>query len=142
VVAEILEKERDLDSLDTWKRFAKKVDRHRDELRALLIQLKEEGKKVFGLGASTKGNVLLQYCGIDAQLLTAIADVNPEKHGTFTPGTGIPICSEDEARAANPDVFLVLPWHFRMSFIKREAAFVAAGGRLLFPLPKIELWPQ
>lgn len=142
IVAEILAKERALDSLATWQEFGERVARHRAQLRSLLEQLKAEGKKVYGLGASTKGNVLLQYCGIDAGLLTAIAEVNPEKFGCVTPGTEIPICSEAEAHATKPDYFLVLPWHFRTTFLEREAAFVAAGGKLLFPLPKLEVWPQ
>jgi NDP-4-keto-2,6-dideoxyhexose 3-C-methyltransferase len=142
IVAELIEKEQPLASLDTWNEFAQRVSGHRDELRALLTQLKAQGKKVFGLGASTKGNVLLQYCGIGPDLLPCIAEVNPEKFGKFTPGTGIPICSEAEAHAAKPDYFLVLPWHFRKSFLAREAEFVARGGALLFPLPKLERWPQ
>jgi NDP-4-keto-2,6-dideoxyhexose 3-C-methyltransferase len=142
IVVEILAKERKLDSLATWQQFGERVARHRTQLRSLLERLKTEGKKVYGLGASTKGNVLLQYCGIDAGLLTAIAEVNPEKFGCVTPGTEIPICSEAEAHAAKPDYFLVLPWHFRETFLEREAAFVAAGGKLLFPLPMLEVWPQ
>ena len=141
IVAELIDKERHLASLDTWAAFEQRVRAHREELRALLTQLKTEGKKVFGLGASTKGNVLLQYCGIGPELLPCIAEINPEKFGKFTP-SGIPICSEAEAHAESPDYFLVLPWHFRKSFLEREAEFVSRGGALLFPLPKLERWPQ
>jgi hypothetical protein len=142
IVAEILANERALDSFETWESFGRVVAAHRVQLRELLTRLKVEGKKVFGLGASTKGNVMLQYCGIDAELLVGIAEVNPEKFGRVTPGTVIPICSEEEARSCTPDYFLVLPWHFRNTFIEREADFVAAGGRLIFPLPRLEVWPQ
>ena len=96
-------------------------------------------KKVFGYGASTKGNVLLQFCGLTASDISCIADVNPDKHGCFTPGTGIPIISEAEAHARHPDYFLVLPWHFRTNLIERERAFLNRGGKMIFPLPTIEV---
>lgn len=138
IVAELLAKEAKLASLETWKAFSDTVARHRAELPALLGKLKAEGKKVLGLGASTKGNVVLQWCGIGPDLLEAIAEVNPDKFGCVTPGSRIPIISEDEARARKPDVWLVLPWHFRKTFLEREKAFIAGGGKLLFPLPTIE----
>lgn len=142
IVAELLAKEESLRSLKTWQAFAERVARHRVELPALLDRLAAEGKKVYGLGASTKGNVVLQYCGITERQLPAIAEVNPDKFGCFTPGTRIPIVSEETARAAKPDVFFVLPWHFRKTFVEREKAFVASGGKLLFPLPTIDLYPS
>lgn len=80
----------------------------------------------------------LQYCGITPELMEAVAEVNPDKFGCVTPGTQIPIISEADARARKPDVLLVLPWHFRKTFVEREKAFLAGGGRLLFPLPAIE----
>jgi hypothetical protein len=141
-VAGLLAAEKPLDSLDTWAAFRTRVEAHRRELPALLRSLKAQGKKVLGLGASTKGNVVLQYCGITADLLPAIAEVNPDKYGAFTPGTELPICSEQDAAAMSPDVYLVLPWHFRATFLERQKAFMAAGGQLLFPLPKLELVPQ
>lgn len=139
VVRDILAKEAPLSSLDTWRPFQALVDRHKVELPALLRELKAAGKKVYGLGASTKGNVVLQHCGITPELLPAIGDVNPDKFGSFTPGTLIPIVSEEEVKRAKPDVLMVLPWHFKKTFLEREKAFLAAGGRLLFPLPNIEL---
>lgn len=138
IVAELLAKEARLASLETWREFAATVARHRVELPALLRKLKAEGKRVIGLGASTKGNVTLQYCGITPELMEAVAEVNPDKFGCVTPGTQIPIISEADARARKPDVLLVLPWHFRKTFVEREKAFLAGGGRLLFPLPAIE----
>lgn len=125
-----------------FERFAEGVRRHRVELRALLHKLKGEGQSVFGMGASTKGNVLLQYCEIGPDLVECIAEVNEDKFGRFTPGTEIPIVSEAEAVARRPDVFLVLPWHFRVGLVKRAASLLAGGTRLLFPLPKIELVAQ
>ena len=73
------------------------------------------------------------------ELLPCIAEVNPEKFGHVTPGTHIPIISEAEARAQRPDYFLVFPWHFRAGIVRREAAFLAGGGRLIFPLPNLEI---
>jgi len=139
IVDEMIAREAALDDLATYEAFAANVARHRAELRALLGRLRDEKKKVVGFGASTKGNVLLQYCGIDRSLLPAIAEVNADKFGCFTPGTRIPIVSEEEARRERPDVFFVLPWHFRASIVERERAYLAAGGRLLFPLPAIDL---
>ncbi len=141
IVEALLAEEKPLGSLATWSTFAEAVARHRVELPAMLAQLKEDGARVLGLGASTKGNVVLQYCGITEDLLPAIAEVNPDKFGCFTPGSKIPIISEEAARAQRPDVFFVLPWHFRAGFIEREKLFFAHGGKLLFPLPKIELHP-
>jgi SAM-dependent methyltransferase len=119
--------------------FVAEVRRHRDELTALLHRLKAQGAKVLGYGASTKGNVILQYCGLTAAELPAIAEVNPDKFGCFTPGTRIPIVSEAEAHAMKPDYLLALPWHFRANLLQREQAFLARGGRMIFPLPKIEV---
>lgn len=138
IVAELLAKEAFLDAPDTWPAFRATVARHRDELLATLRTLKAEGKRVYGLGASTKGNVVLQYCGITPDLITAVAEVNPDKFGSFTPGTCLPICSEADAIAASPDVFMVLPWHFRDVFLKNMRSYLAGGGALLFPLPRIE----
>jgi len=122
-----------------FRDFEERVFKHRADLRLLLEGLKNDGKTVLGYGASTKGNVLLQFCGIDTSLLTAIAEVNPDKFGKMTPGTHIPIVSEADAKAMMPDYYLVLPWHFRDNIVRREAEFMARGGRMIFPLPEIEI---
>lgn len=122
-----------------YKQFNERVLRRRDELRQLLTSEKARGKSIYIYGASTKGNVLLQFCNIDHTLITAAADRNPKKWGCRTPVTNIPIISEEEARKAKPDYFLVLPWHFREEFIEREADFLARGGKFIFPLPEIEI---
>jgi hypothetical protein len=128
-----------LDSLAVYREFSDNVFRHRDALMSRLQEMVTQGQRVLGYGASTKGNVILQFCGITPKLLPAIAEVNSDKFGCFTPQTLIPIISEREARASNPDVFLVLPWHFRCNIIERERGFLQSGGKLLFPLPAIEL---
>ena len=81
-----------------YRDFEERVYRHRADLKRLLSALAAGGKRVLGYGASTKGNVVLQFCGITPREVAAIAEVNPDKFGTFTPGTGIPIVSEDEAK--------------------------------------------
>jgi hypothetical protein len=119
--------------------FEEKVHQHRESLISLLEKLKKEGKKILGYGASTKGNVLLQYCGIDRTYLDCIVEVNEQKFGSFTPGTLIPIISEAEARSMNADYMLVLPWHFRSTILEREKEFRQRGGKFIFPLPFIEI---
>jgi hypothetical protein len=137
-VQEILEREarEKPDSLDAFARFTARVDAAGAELRNFLTQAKKSGKRVVGLGASTKGNVLLQYFKLGPDLLSVIAEVNGDKFGSFTPGTLIPIASESEVLASAPDYLLVLPWHFRAFFVGHPAF---KGRKLLFPLPRLEI---
>lgn len=128
-----------LNDLDTYAAFKGRVEQSARDLKDLLNKLKTEGKKVFGYGASTKGNVLLQYCGITKEDIPMFAEVNPDKFGHVTPGTNIPIVSEADARAQKPDYFIVLPWHFRDNIIQREKEFLLNGGKLIFPLPQLEI---
>jgi hypothetical protein len=122
-----------------YRDFEERVYRHRADLMRLLKTLAADGRKVIGYGASTKGNVLLQFCGVTTNEVRAIAEVNSDKFGAFTPGTHIPIIAEAEARAMKPDYFLVLPWHFKEGILQREAEFLARGGRMIFPFPEIEI---
>jgi hypothetical protein len=122
-----------------YRRFEQYVFEHRQNLVRLIKSLNADGKKILGYGASTKGNVLLQFCGFDEKDIPFIAEVNRDKFGCFTPGTKIPIIPEAEAKAMRPDYFLVLPWHFKDSIIARESEFLAAGGRMIFPMPEIEI---
>ena len=105
----------------------------------LIRMLRADGASVMGYGASTKGNVLLQFCGFTPADIEAIAEVNPYKFGRVTPGTGIPIVSEDEMRERRPDYLVVFPWHFRDNIVEREEEYLRGGGRLIFPLPEIEI---
>jgi len=122
-----------------YRDFEERVFRHRDDLKRLIQSLNADGKKILGYGASTKGNVVLQFCGLNEKAIPAIAEVNPEKFGCYTPGSHIPIVSEAEARAMEPDYFLVLPWHFKEGIVRRETAFLAGGGKMIFPFPEIEI---
>jgi hypothetical protein len=136
----VREKERELrlETMEPYTRFCTRVEEIRTRLTAFLKTEKEAGKKIYVYGASTKGTVLLNYFGIATALITAAADRNPEKWGSRTPGTNIPIVSEEEARAS-ADYFLVLPWHFKSEFLERESGFRAKGGRFIFPLPYVEV---
>lgn len=123
----------------TWAAFADRVHAHQRDLVGLLTALKVNGSRISGLGASTKGNVLLQSAGIGTTLIDCIGDVNIDKFGRVTPGTDIPIKSESWVIAERPDVLLVLPWHFRDGFMRSLSGYLADGGRLVFPLPSIEI---
>lgn len=128
-----------LDTPKPFRDFEERVFKHRKNLTDLINALVADNKKIFGYGASTKGNVLLQFCGFTTKQIPFIAEVNEEKFGTFTPGTLIPIISEAEAKAMNPDYFLVLPWHFKNNILAREQDYIAKGGKFIFPLPEIEI---
>lgn len=121
-----------------YEQFARRVGAHRVEIRTLLWDLRREGKRVHVYGASTKGNTLLQFCGIDSSVVPFAAERNPDKVGARTLGTNIEIISEEESRAVRPDYYLVLPWHFREEILAREAATIGAGCRMIFPLPVVE----
>lgn len=127
-----------LDTLEPYEHFKANVFKHRDELCELVRSLKADGATILGYGASTKGNVILQFCGFTEKDIPAIAEVNADKFGAFTPGTHIPIISEADAHARNPDYLLVMPWHFKANLLERERAYLQKGGRMIFPLPAIE----
>ena len=141
VIEWMLQQENDmrLDTPKPYRNFEEKVFLHRKNLLGLIDALISDGKTIFGYGASTKGNVLLQFCGLTSRHIPCIADVNEDKFGCFTPGTHIPIISEEEARAMKPDYFLVFPWHFKHSVLEREHEFIKQGGKFIFPLPEIEI---
>jgi hypothetical protein len=141
VIEWMLQQEDDmrLDTPRPYRNFEEKVFLHRKNLLGLVEALISDGKTIFGYGASTKGNVLLQFCGLTSKHIPFIADVNKDKFGCFTPGTHIPIISEEEARGMKPDYFLVFPWHFKHSILEREHQFIENGGKFIFPLPEIEI---
>ncbi|MFH2024274.1 MAG: class I SAM-dependent methyltransferase [bacterium] len=140
IIDKFLEQEQriGLDTLTPYIAFKERIFQHRSDLVKKLRQIRNDGKMIVGYGASTKGNVLLQFCGLDETLISCIAEVNKNKFGCFTVGTNIPIVSESEAKVLNPDYLFVLPWHFKKNIIERESEYLNNGGKLLFPLPKIE----
>ena len=137
-VLEEKEKNLGLDSDAPFKIFREHIAKVGEDLRTFIEDEVKKGKKVYVYGASTKGNVLLQYFNLDKKLITACAERSPKKWGSRTPGTSIPIISEDDARK-DADYFLVLPWSFREEFIKRESDFLQSGGKFIFPLPEFEV---
>ena len=141
IIQWLLQQEADmgLDTPKPFRDFEDRVFRHKKNLKELVESLVASGKTIAGYGASTKGNVLLQFCGLTAEHIPYIAELNEDKFGAFTPGTNIPIIPEVEARARKPDYFLVLPWHFRAGIFEREQKFMQDGGKFIFPLPEIEI---
>lgn len=129
----------ELDTDKPYKYFQERINVHREELLALLKKLKKEGKRIHIYGASTKGNTILQWCGVDNRIIDFAAERNPDKYGAYTLGTDIPIISEAESRAMKPDYYLVLPWHFKQEFIEREQETLGQGTSFIFPLPTIEV---
>ncbi len=122
-----------------YRDFEERVFRHRHDLTRLIRTLVADKKTILGYGASTKGNVVLQFCSLGPQEIPAIAEMNPDKFGHVTPGTHIPIVPEADARKMKPDYFLVLPWHFKEGILHREREYLADGGRMIFPFPEIEI---
>jgi hypothetical protein len=111
----------------------------KETLLNFLKSEKSKGKKIWAYGSSTKGNTLLQYFGIDNNLIDGIAERSIYKWGLKTVGTNIPIFSEDEMRKANPDYLLILPWHFIQEFKEREKDYLMKGGKFIVPCPKFEI---
>lgn len=130
------ESEMGLDTLVPYQIFAECAIKSKQDLLKFIETARAEGKKVAALGASTKGNVLLQYCGLTEKDIFCVGDVNADKFGCYTPGTWIPIVPEDQLLAMNPDYLVVLPWHFRKFFLESKKL---ANSSLVFPLPQVEV---
>lgn len=128
-----------MDTPEPYMQFWKEINELKDETVAFIKDAKAQGKSIWGYGASTKGNTLLQWFDIDSSLIDGIAERSPYKYGHRTVGSNIPIYSEDEMRAAKPDYLLVLPWHFINEFVQREKDFLNGGGKFIVPCPKFEL---
>lgn len=130
------EQARGLDTLKPYQEFADRVVKAKSDLLRFIVTAHAEKKTVAVLGASTKGNVLLQYCGLTSKEVECVGEVNPEKFGCYTPGTWIPIIPEQELLAKMPDYMIVLPWHFRKFFTINKKL---SGMNLVFPLPEVEV---
>lgn len=128
-----------LDTARPYLEFASRSEGLRDSLVTLVRNLTSEGLTVAGYGASTKGNVTLQYCGFGPDDIAFLAEVNSYKFGRFSPGTKIPIVSESEIPARKPDYLLMLPWHFREGLIKKENDYLLGGGKFIIPFPHVEI---
>lgn len=133
----LLQEELDLklDTVEPWNEFSFRIEECRVKFWQLINQCKEDGLKIAALGASTKGNVTLQTWGVTSNDIQVVGEVNPDKDGSFTPGTWIPIKNENEV-IEEYDVFVILPWHFKNFFINNPKF---KGKKLLFPLPNAEI---
>ena len=134
------EKNLGVENLITYRRFFKKIEIIKEKLNNIILKVKKQNHIIHGYGASTKGNVLLQYFGITKKHLDFIADRNPRKYNYYTPGTKIKIISEKLSRKLSPNYYLVLPWHFKKEILKREKDLIKKGSKFIFPLPHIRIF--
>lgn len=133
------EKSLKLDRPGTWLNFFDRINELKEETVGFIKSRKKSGATIYGYGSSTKGNTLLQYFGLGNNLITAIADRSPYKHGLRTVGSNIPIISEDEMREHHPDYLLVLPFHFINEFVEREKEYLEKGGKMIVCLPTFQI---
>lgn len=133
------EKEAKLHQKQTYEQFNKRVANNKKEIVKFVNEVIKKGKKIYLYGASTRGNTLIQYYGLNKNQISAAVERNPEKWGKKIASVGIPIISEAQARKDKPDYLLVLPWFFKEEFLKREANYLRSGGHFIFPLPKLEI---
>ena len=128
-----------IEGVNPGKKLEKNIIKQKIKLISLIKKIIKNGKIIHGYGASTKGNVLLQYFKITNKFIKYIADRNPKKSGFYTPGTKIKIITEEKSRKIKPDYYLVLPWHFKKEILQREKRIMKSGTKLIFPLPKLEI---
>ena len=138
-IRKILDAEQPLDVEAPYRRLRNRVMGHRDEIRQFFALTKAAGQRVYGYGASTKGNIVLNYCGVTKDDLVAIGDRNPEKDGLTTPGTRIPIISHAKLRELRPDYLFVQIWFLRKEVIQDEMAHLQRGGKIVFSLPRLHV---
>lgn len=134
-----MEKKLKLNNKKIYLDFAKRIRENKRELVVLIEELNMQNKKIYLYGASTRGNTLLQYFGLDNKHIKYAVERNPEKYGKIIASVGIPIVSEEQAREDNPDYMLILPWFFKREFLKRENDYIRKGGHFIFPLPKLKI---
>jgi len=133
------EKNKKINTSYIYKKFYNRINKEKDKMINFFEKIKQQSKLVIGYGASTKGNVILQYCKINNKDIKYICDVNKEKNGCYTPGTKIKIISEEKAKELKPDYFFVLLWHFKNFILDKEKKIIRSGVKFIFPLPKFEI---
>jgi len=126
-------------TVEKYVSFYQDIQKLKQQTIDFVREEKNKGKKIWGYGASTKGNTLLQWFGLDHTLIEGIAERSPYKYGLKTVGTNIPIYSEEDMRKNNPDYLLILPWHFVEEFKKRESSFLNNGGAFIVPCPRFTI---
>lgn len=132
----------DISKPEVWEVFSQRINTLKSQTVDFIKSEKAKGKIICGYGASTKGNTLLQWFGLDYTLIDAIAEKSQYKFGLKTIGTNIPILSEEEVRKMKPDYMLVLPWHFIKEFVEREDAYLQSGGKLIVPCPEFKIYEK
>lgn len=128
-----------VDSIEVYKEFAGNVSTELDKLHRLVKEMKDDGKKVYILAASTRGATIWQSADIDYRLIDAAVERNPAKVGKNFTAIGVPIVSEAQARLDNPGAMIIGPWFFDSEIIQRESEYVKNGGQLIIPLPKVKI---
>ena len=131
-----------LNKRKTFIDFFQKIERIKFQLLNIIRKAKINNKKIHGYGASTKGNVLLQYLQLDKAHIDFIADRNPRKFGLLTPGSKIEIISERKSRKIKPDYYIVFPWHFKEEILQREIKTINKGSKFIFPLPSVKIYKK
>ena len=141
-ILKILKKEKieKVNSTQIYRNFYKKITDQKIKLVNLLKKIKKNKRSVIGYGASTKGNVILQFCNINSNLINSICEVNTDKNNCYTPGSKIKIISEKLSKKIKPDYYFVLPWHFKKFIIKKEKKLINKGTRFIFPLPRLRIY--
>ena len=133
------EKKFGIENVKTYKKFFKKIEKIKYELKKIIYKIKKDKQTIHAYGASTKGNVLLQYFGINNKHIDFVSDRNPKKINFYTPGTKIKIISEKKSRYLKPNFYLVLPWHFKKEILSREKSTIKRGSKFIFPLPELKI---
>ena len=134
------EENRGFDKAATYSEYAERVAETRRQLLDMLIRLKNEGKTIIGYGASGRGTVIMNYCGIDGRYLDYVVDDAPAKHGFYTPGTHLPIKSWDYVKEAKfPDYVVLFAWAFTDEVIKKRQEYLEQGGKFIIPLPEVRV---
>jgi SAM-dependent methyltransferase len=136
---EKLEKEMKLDTPEPYQKFASRIDIIKKRIVFFLKKERAKGKTIAGCGASTRGNTILQYFGITPDLISCLAEANPDKWGKKTVGSLIPIISIDEMKKVNPDYQFVVIWHLYKGLRNKEKSFLEKGGKFIIPLPEFKV---
>lgn len=137
------EENKGFDKVETYSKYAERVAETRSHLLDILNRLKNEGKTIIGYGASGRGTIIMNYCGIDRQYLDYVVDDAPSKHGFFTPGTHVPIKSWDFVKESKfPDYAILFAWAFTDEVIKKRQDYIKKGGKFIIPLPKVRIFPE
>ena len=134
-----LEKRRGINRPETYMKFGKEVARLGDRLRKKILEIKSKRKSVVGYGASARGNILLNYCGIDGEVMDFIVDSTPYKQGLLAPGSHIPIVPEEAINNVQPDFAMILAWNFAEEIMEKQSKYLERGGKFIIPVPEVKV---